>query len=172
MTENYFSNTLSKSANGAARLKDTPDNSPWNGFLNTLDQNPKILDREAMDLFAKTLASAKSDWKDANDNTLLMHMASRGKTEIVKRLIHELYANVNAVNKGGSSALHLAARAGFKDVCTELTNSHADPCKKDVNGLTPAMVAREQGHTEIADMLGKEEMSKRIWTAHNIVPDR
>ena len=172
MTDNYFSSALSRSANGEVRLKDATENSPWNGFLNTLDRNPKISDREAMDLFAKTLSSARSDWKDSNDNTLLMHMASRGKTAIVKRLIHELYANVNAVNKDGTSALHMAARAGFKDVCTELTSSHADPTKKDQNGLTPAMIAREHGHTEIAEILGKEEMSKRIWAAHNMPLDR
>ena len=163
MTDSYFSNTLSKSANGSARLKDAAEKSPWNKFLNTLDNNPRISDREAMDLFAKTLSSAKSDWKDSNDNTLLMHMASRGKTAIVKRLIHELYANVNAVNKDGTTALHMAARAGFKDVCSELINSYADPAKKDQNGSTPAMIARDKGYTEIADMIWKEEIGKGIF---------
>ena len=162
-----FSNMLFGATKGEARLQDTPEKSPWDNFLNTLDSNPKITEREAMDLFAKTLSSAKSDWKDSNDNTLLMHMASRGQTAIVKRLIHELYANVNAVNKDGASALHLAARTGFKDGCTELLNSHADPCKKDQNGDTPATVAREQGHTEIAEVLGREETSKRIWLSQN-----
>ena len=167
MTENIFSNRLGKSANGKVRLKDTALNSPWNNFLNTLDTNPKLSDREAMNLFAKTLTVAQSDWKDSNDNTLLMHMASRGKTAIAKRLIHELYANVNAVNKEGSTALHMAARSGFKDICTELIASHSDPCKKDKNGLTPAMVAHEQGHTEIAEILSREETGKRIWMEYN-----
>ena len=167
MVENYFSNTLSKSANGTARMRDDSKQSPWNGFLNTLDLNPKMTDREAMDLFAKTLSSAQSDWKDSNDNTLLMHMASRGRTTIVKRLIHELYANVNAVNKDGVTALHMAAREGHKNVCTELLNSFADPVKKDVNGLTPSMIAKENGFAEIADMLKKEEISKGIFLSAN-----
>ena len=167
-----FSNMLLKSANGESRLQDKEDKSPWNKFLNTLDSNPKMTDGEAMELFAKTLSSARSDWKDSNDNTLLMHMASRGKTAIVKRLIHELYANVNAVNKDGTSALHMAARGGYKDVCTELLGSHADPCRKDQNGSTPAMIARDQGHSEIADILGREETGKRIWLGHNISQTR
>ena len=163
MTDNIFTSTLLKSANGTARLQEESKKSPWDRFLNTLDSNPKMTDRDAMDLFAKTLSSATSDWKDANDNTLLMHMASRGQTGIVKRLIHELYANVNAANKDGASALHMAARAGFMDVCSELMNSHADPCKKDKNGSTPAMIAEDNGHTDIATFLKKEETAKNIW---------
>ena len=165
MTENTFSNVLLKSADGEARLTADQKKSPWNKFLNTLDANPKITDREVMDLFAKTLSTASSDWKDSNDNTLLMLMASRGKTGVVKRLIHELYANANATNKDGSTALHMAARGGFMDVCTELMNSHADPCKKDKNGSTPAMIARDQGYGDIADMLGKAETAKNIFLA-------
>ena len=156
-----FSNTLLKSANGDSRIQDASKNSPWDKFLTTLDSY-QMSDENAMQLFARTLSVAKSDWKDSNDNTLLMHMASRGRTAIVKRLIHELYANVNAVNKDGTSALHMAARAGFKDVCTELLNSHADPCKKDQNGSTPAMLARDKGYTEVADIIGREETAKRL----------
>ena len=158
-----FTNTLLRSAQGEARLQDSPKKSPWDRFLNTLDANPKMTDRDAMDLFAKILSSATSDWKDSNDNTLLMHMASRGRTAIAKRLIHELYANVNATNKEGASALHMAARAGFMDICAELMNSNADPCKKDKNGTTPAMMAKDNGHTDIAEFLGRKETAKRIW---------
>ena len=164
MTDNAFTNTLLKSANGEARLQDAPK-SPWNKFLNTIDANPKLTDREVMDLFAKTLSSATSDWKDSNDNTLLMHMASRGKVGVVKRLIHELYANVNATNKEGGSALHMAARAGFMDVCTELMDSNADPCKKDKNGSTPSMLAKDNGHTDVAKYLATKETTKNIWLA-------
>ena len=164
MAENSFSSVLLKSANGEARLTESKK-SPWDKFLNTLDSNPKITDREAMDLFAKTLSSATSDWKDSNDNTLLMHMASRGKTGIVKRLIHELYANTNAANKDGTTALHMAARGGYMDVCTELLDSHADPLKKDKNGSTPSMIAEDNGHGDIAKMLGNAAKSKTIFMA-------
>jgi len=162
-----FSNMLFKSSQGDVRQEVDQKKSPWDKFLTTLDAGPKLSDKEVMDLFAKTLASAKSDWKDANDNTLLMHMASRGQTAVVKRLIHEFYANVNATNKDGATALHMAARAGSQDVCDELTNSQADPCKKDVNGYTPAMIAREKGYTEIAEKLGKQETAKNIWRSQN-----
>ena len=163
MTENTFSNVLLKSADGQARLQADQKKSPWDKFLNTLDTNPKMTDREVMDMFAKTLSTATSDWKDSNDNTLLMHMASRGKVGVVKRLIHELYANTNATNKEGATALHMAARGGFMDVCTELMNSNADPCKKDKNGSTPAMIAADNGHGDIAKTLGKAETSKRLF---------
>ena len=169
MTDNTFSNMLFKSANGEARLKDAPKPSPWDKFLSTLDTH-KMSEGDAMQLFARTLAVAKSDWKDSNDNTLLMHMASRGQIAIVKRLIHELYANVNAANKDGSTALHMAARGGYMAVCTELTDSNADPCKKDSNGSTPAMVAKDKGYGDIAEYLGKKETAKNIWLSHN-TPD-
>jgi len=165
MTENSFSNVLLKSADGEARLQADQKKSPWDKFLNTLDTNPKMPDRDVMDLFAKTLSTATSDWKDGNDNTLLMHMASRGKTAIVKRLIHELYASTNATNKEGATALHMAARGGYMDVCTELLDSHADPLKKDKNGSTPAMIAEDNGHGDIAKMLGNAAVSKRLYMA-------
>ena len=160
-----FKNTLLKSANGEARLSEAPKPSSWNKFLNTLDANPKMPDDEVKTLFAQTLAKSSSDWKDSNDNTLLMHMASRGQTAIVKRLIHELYADVNVANKDGTTALHMAARGGFMNVCTELLDSHADPCKKDQNGSTPAMMAKDQGYTEVATLLSKKETEKRVWKA-------
>ena len=160
-----FQNTFLKSVGGQARLQESSKVSPWGKFLATLDSNPKISETEAKDLFAKTLSQASSDWKDPNDNTLLMHMASRGQTGIVKRLIHELYADVNATNKGGMTALHMAARGGFMGVCTELLDSHADPCKKDQNGSTPAMIARDKGYTEVATLLSKKETEKRVWKA-------
>jgi len=175
MTENSFSNVLLNSADGQSRLQADQKKSPWDKFLNTLDANPKMTDREVMDMFAKTLSTSTSDWKDSNDNTLLMHMASRGKTGVVKRLIHELYANPNATNKEGATALHMAARGGFRDVCTELMDSHADPCKKDKNGSTPAMIAEDNGHGDIAKMLGDAEISKRLFMSfdrNRTRPDR
>ena len=158
-----FKNTLLKSADGSVRMDNTQKASPWDKFLNTLDTNPKMPAEDVKTLFAKTLAKSSSDWKDSNGNTLLMHMASRGQIGIVKRLIHELYASVNATNNDGTTALHMAARSGFMDVCTELMDSHADPCKQDQNGSTPAMIAKDQGHTEIANFLSREETAKRLW---------
>ena len=155
MTNTSFSNILSQASQTEAK-------SPWNAFLNTLDTK-SLSDREAMDLFAKTLASSRSDWKDSNDNTLLMHMASRGKTNIVKRLIHELYANVNATNKDGLTALHMAARNGQKEVCTELLDSHADVMKKTKEGATASMVADEDGHDRVATILKRSETAKGIF---------
>ena len=158
-----FNNILFEAAQGKARLKDSQQISPWNKFLGTLDSNPNISEDEVQTLFSKTLAQSSSDWKDSNDNTLLMHMASRGQNRIVKRLIHELYANVNAVNKDGTTALHMAARGGYMSVCSELLDSHADPCKKDQNGSTPAMIAQNYGHASVAEFLSKQETAKNLW---------
>ena len=163
MTESSFSNILSQSAIGAVRKKSETQPSPWNRFLTTLDSKPNMPASEAMSLFAQTLAGARSDWKDSNDNTLLMHMASRGQTAIVKRLIHELYADVRAVNKDGLTALHMGAREGHMAVCQELNCSGANPAAKDKNGMTPADMATNRGHTDVADFLKQEETSKKIW---------
>lgn len=157
-----FKDVLSKSVQEKPETTLKP--SPWGKFLGALDSKPNMPEDEVKALFAKTLSQASSDWKDSNDNTLLIHMASRGQIGIVKRLIHELYANVNAANKNGTTALHVAASNGSMEVCTELLNSHADPCKKDQNGTTPAMLARNAGHTTIADLLSKEETAKHLWS--------
>lgn len=163
MTEYGCSGILSQAGNNASHAQKQA--SPWDKFLVTLDTNPKMTPSEVMELFGKTLSHATSDWKDSNDNTLLMHMASRGQTAVAKRLIREFYVPVNATNKDGMTALHMAARGGFKDTCDMLLTSHADPCKKDRNGSTPAMIAKDQGHTGIADSLSKQETAKRLWSA-------
>jgi len=165
MAEIGFQNTLIKLTDGKARLQGATVKSPWDKFLATLDSNPKMPDSEVKTLFAQTLSKSSSDWKDPNDNTLLMHMASRGQTGIVKRLIHEFYANVNATNKDGLTALHMAARSGSMETCVALTDAYADPCKKDRNGSTPAMIAKDQGHAAVADFLGNREVAKRVWLA-------
>lgn len=153
--------TLSQASQGEVKT------SPWYNFLNELDKNPKMLEHEAMERFAKTLSKASSDWKDSNDNTLLMHMAARGQLGIVKRLIHELYANPRAVNKDGESALHKGAREGYQAICEELINAGANISQQNVNKDTAATVARIAGHTEVADYLQKKETSKSIFMSAN-----
>ncbi|MDY6407567.1 MAG: ankyrin repeat domain-containing protein [Pseudomonadota bacterium] len=169
MTESNLLTQLSQASHGTTRPHTTNDKSPWASFLDTLDLNPKMTERETMDLFAKTLSSAKSDWKDSNDNTLLMHMASRGKTAIVKRLIHELYANVNATNKDGMTALHMAARGGFQDICSELLKNGSMflASKKNVNGDTAADLAQSHGYPDVAKALGIKATSSNLFMNHN-----
>lgn len=141
--------------------------SPWNAFLNTLDSQPGLSNRETMDLFAKTLAVAPSTWRDSNDNTLLIHMASRNKTHIVKRLIHELYVPVNATNKDGMTALHMAAQNGAQETCSELLNSHADATLKNKNGDTAATIAQNAGHMDLFHTLKRAETFKRLFQGYN-----
>ena len=155
MAEKNFLNQLS----GATAGKKQSQNSPWNTFLGTLD-NYQLSDKDAMTLFARTLAVAKSDWKDSHGNTLLMHMAGRGRTAIVRRLIKELYANIYAVNEEGMSALHMAARAGYKDTCEELIKAGANPWVKNQNGDTPAMLAKYNKHDEISDFLRIQQIEQ------------
>lgn len=157
-----LSNQLGESAQGTVRRQEELT-SPWNKFLNTIDSQ-KMSESDKMQLFAKTLAVAKSDWKDSNGDTLLMHMSSRGEVAIMRRLIHELYADVNAVNNDKQSALHMAARGGFKEACSELLDANANPCQENADHLTPSRLAHEMGHKEVADFIGRAETSKRLWT--------
>jgi len=66
----------------------------------------------------------------------LMHAALGGHIDIVRTLL-DARAHVNAEDEDRLCPLHFAAKAGNDVVFTMLLEARADPCSRDVEGLTP-----------------------------------
>jgi ankyrin repeat protein len=74
----------------------------------------------------------------------------------LRRVMELLLAHSASVNeKGlrGSTLLHYAAEAGFKDAAALFIANGADVNAKDDEGKTPLVLAREEGHVEIVTLL-------------------
>jgi ankyrin repeat/protein kinase domain-containing protein 1 len=69
------------------------------------------------------------------------------------RLLLEHGALVNARQHGGWTPIHAAAQNGDRAMVELLLRHHADRKPANDDGKTPAMIAREKGHEELARML-------------------
>lgn len=87
------------------------------------------------------------NFKDNTGNTLLhyaTYYAAKYNSEDYYAFIKNIISNginVNAMNKEGQTALHIASSYGNYDLCYELLFANADPNAKDLNGNTPTMLA-------------------------------
>ena len=81
-----------------------------------------------------------------------MHWAAySGNLELVKYLV-SVKADVNAADDG-RTVLHAAAGRGELDVVEYLVGQGADPAVVDSDGNTPADIAADDGHGEVASYL-------------------
>jgi ankyrin repeat protein len=64
-----------------------------------------------------------------------------------------LGASPNAIEHGGISSLHLAARRGDEAIIDMLLIRGADATRKSEDGKTPADTAQEGGHSALARLL-------------------
>src|ERR1035441_7889100 len=71
------------------------------------------------------------------------------------RLLLEHGAPVNARQQAGWVPIHAAAQNGDRPMVELLLKHRADPKLANNDGKTPAMVAREKGHEELAVLLEK-----------------
>ena len=55
------------------------------------------------------------------------------------------------------TALHAAAEAGHLSIVQLLLKKGANPCVREPNGSTASQLARNAGHTEVADLLNRAE---------------
>ena len=140
-------------------------NDTWGKFFTSIDGAGKLDASTVNAMFASliTNTSAKTSDVDANGNTVLMQAASRGLEDLVSRLVKDFYADFRAANKDGMTALHMAARGGFKNICDFLSDKGADTTKKNKNGQTPADLARENGFAELAKSLGTRATQSDIF---------
>jgi uncharacterized protein len=86
-----------------------------------------------------------------------LHSAASARNLEAARLLLEYGAPgmVNARQQGGWVPIHAAAQNGDRPMVELLLKHRADPKLANDDGKTPAMVAREKGHEEIAALLEK-----------------
>ena len=86
-----------------------------------------------------------------------LHSAASARNLEAARLLLERGAPgiVNARQQGGWVPIHAAAQNGDRPMVELLLEHRADPKLTNDDGKTPAVVAREKGHEEIAALLEK-----------------
>jgi|ERR1022692_2617551 ankyrin repeat protein len=101
-------------------------------------------------------AGAAVDAVAANPTKVMpLHSAASVRNFEAARLLLERGAPVNGRQQGGWAPIHAAAQNGDRALVELLLKHHADSKLANDAGKTPAMVAREKGHAEIAAMLEK-----------------
>ena len=92
-----------------------------------------------------------------------LHRAvEQGSLDEVKRILdlrHEAQVNINSRNPEASdlSPLHVAAKAGHFDLCHFLMTVGSFPYLRNRDGFTPANLASDSGHLELANSLKNAE---------------
>ncbi len=86
-----------------------------------------------------------------------LHSAASSRNLEAARLLleHGAPGIVNARQQGGWVPIHAAAQNGDRAMVELLLKHRADPKLANDDGKTPAVVAREKGHEEIASLLEK-----------------
>ncbi|SRR5208337_4016484 len=82
-----------------------------------------------------------------------LHSAASARNLEAARLLLEHGAPVNARQQADWVPIHAAAQNGDRPMVDLLLKHHADPKLANDEGKTPAMVAREKGHEELAALL-------------------
>ena len=93
---------------------------------------------------------ARTRSKEANETPLHV-AASFNQHDCVKALLHDYGASINATNKDGRTALHLAVHHGCDDALIRTLMSHpqCDITIRDVNGLSVEDVAKCRSHSKV-----------------------
>jgi len=85
--------------------------------------------------------------------TPLMRAVLEQRSEVVRALLATGRSRVDAVDHYGATALHHAAEVGSRPLADMLLSAGADPQLRDRQGRTPAMLARDTGHGDLAAWL-------------------
>uniref|UniRef100_A0A6U9PW01 Uncharacterized protein n=1 Tax=Picocystis salinarum TaxID=88271 RepID=A0A6U9PW01_9CHLO len=94
--------------------------------------------------------------------TPLMATAVANRFKIAQRLLLEARSHgdlpmlLNAANRYGQTALHIASRRGFADFIHLLTSTGADINLKDCYGLTALQIANKQGQRNVVQLFHVE----------------
>lgn len=114
-----------------------------------------FLGRDKTVLRLLELGADARQWGRAFDPNLPLHAACAGR-RLCKAAFVKLIAatgNPDLAQKGGFTALMIAAGNGFADAVDALLAAGADKSRKTDQGKTAADFARERGHEEIAAKL-------------------
>ena len=100
--------------------------------------------------------SSNNPWRELP----LHHAAATGaaSSELNRLVVHEGY-DVDALDASGSTPLHLACYFGHEHCVKWLANRGRARYVRDMDGNTPAEIARQHGHTELADIV-EERMTE------------
>jgi ankyrin repeat protein len=96
---------------------------------------------------------ADPNLRDIYGWTPLMRAAYENRLTVVRALLASNATKVNVSNDNGATALHQAARRGHLQIVQLLIDHGADLEAKDLRERTPAMLARAQGHANVANMI-------------------
>ncbi|XP_069501727.1 salivary gland specific protein SAGSIN1 isoform X1 [Ambystoma mexicanum] len=129
-------------------------------FLAVIYGQPKILDY----LYEKVFTKPDVNQAAENGNTPLHAAVTVGNTHLVSMLLCFPGINVNALNHecGGATALHLAVTYGHMEICVLLVEAGADT-EVTVEGATPAQMAHELGHEDIAVLIKHYTTNKQYY---------
>uniref|UniRef100_A0A1I8H8V7 ANK_REP_REGION domain-containing protein n=1 Tax=Macrostomum lignano TaxID=282301 RepID=A0A1I8H8V7_9PLAT len=81
------------------------------------------------------------DVADSQGNTALMYASHYGLQQLVSFLLDTARCDPNASNKNGTTAVHLATKAGHTEVLKILDKRKANLQATDSSGTTPIMIA-------------------------------
>lgn len=99
------------------------------------------------------IAKGKTMDRDNCDYTALHYAARNGNEEICKMLLNQGKAEVNAITKGGVSALHRACMMGHLNIVKLLIDSKASVELKDEDGQTALHRAAIGGHLDVSKLI-------------------
>merc|ERR1719384_2098954 len=91
---------------------------------------------------------------DDQDTALHIAVAKQNMTIIVYLLDYGV--TVNAVNKAGDTALHLAVRLGCSKVSALLERYGADPALKNKDQMSPVDIAYEKMDHDLIELLSPD----------------
>ena len=135
-----------------------------------LDQNTPQTDLELVKLLLKHQVDINS--LDENQNTPLHIATICGKIEIAELLL-EQDASVDSPNLAGFTPLHYAAFKGKLDTTQLLLDHGANANALTLDGYTPAMIAQQNFHLEIQEVLeAKSGEFGKIWFTQKLLAAR
>lgn len=100
------------------------------------------------------------DVSGMSDDQLAFRYALTGDASAMQALLSSNPDVVNAIDEGDMrTPLHAAAYAGNDKIVDMLLDSGADPTARDDNGESPADVARQSAHVDLAKKLMAAEQA-------------
>lgn len=111
------------------------------------------IDARSEDVFPLLLKKEDVTKKTSFDETLLHFVAEKGTSKMIKTMVDDMGASVNATTVGKKTPLHFATVAGNADGVAALLQHKADPDLATDKGFSPLHVACQKGHTKIITAL-------------------
>lgn len=111
--------------------------------------------------------------KDQVNRTLLHHAAQNGHDDIIKKLIENYQVDVDAVDKYGFSALHLACEYTSKSnlaIVKRLVSYGANIHQKSLTGLSVLYFACQKGQLDLVEYLIKEGANIHVADSEGTTP--